>query len=982
LALAGLTGIAVGNSVAPTTVVTTTGTPTAAAPLINGVSVDSVVPIDAFTIVTNVAVTPADPAVAITAIHGLVPDPFSAGGIGISVTAFAAASATATLGTPVAATATKAPTFKNTVAFLPAAVWTTGTAADHLVFGTSPIALNTGITGVSLPITMAAGTTPPKYTQVFNVADGLATTFTVPSGGTATDGVPAILVSVADKGTAGATTKLDLKFSEAMAVIAGGIPADDLREIAENVKIGADSLASLNLNAGGVLSTAIANANGQGVLSISGIRDADIPAASPVLSISKGISAKESNDATFSATVDAIEAFDGLTNLVGGELVAAATNVPITAPPLTLAFTDATAAAITTDGVKVSSVVVSFPTGKEVKLDTVGPKTAADLANDLLVTINGVTGLPGGGVVPAVFTFHPSATEAVLNVAGNLLTITLPTALIYAKIDTAATINVEYNTGRVGGNALVSVSTTPNQATVTTGALIASLPLTALATTSTLMTQSIRGTMSSSATDGSLIKAYLAKWRENPGTSSSNTVTITGGTVSRPGDQLLSNLALQFNSAPNGASVTAIGTGLLAGLIKAQLDAAVTAQPAIPGVRNAEPAAPGKPITVYATMTRSNDTRANANGTTNVNGDNLQAQVWLSTTMDAAVTARTFNSDPIYELTLDPNTGNLKGQLNGKVNFSAKKGSTNAGLTLLNNGNPVAQSLVTASKFDLLAGVDGVDTTDLSQGLKAFSDQFLILVLQDPTQPAAEGKQFTQLTSANPGRVNYLPFEPNLASLKGTRTVLGVAPGIAGPVTGTAAPANIDLTKYKKGRVDQTSQAWRIGTSINPANVAIAPPGASFARNRVGLDDTGVPVSAWTGDGAGTDMAMRMTNSKVFLATELGDNKGTLSTITGATATPGAVATAFKSDGVPNIPVSIATAQGNPVSSVKVGPGWSLVAAPAATLNATTVDAIIRVGAQAASQFTWLKADGPQPALTVGEGVFVFSSKLGGGPLQ
>jgi hypothetical protein len=127
-------------------------------------------------------------------------------------------------------------------------------------------------------------------------------------------------------------------------------------------------------------------------------------------------------------------------------------------------------------------------------------------------------------------------------------------------------------------------------------------------------------------------------------------------------------------------------------------------------------------------------------------------------------------------------------------------------------------------------------------------------------------------------------------------------------------------------------------------------------------------------------MAMTMTNSKVSVATELGVNKGSLSTISSTSFTPGAVAYAFKSDAAPNADVVFSNAQGAAVTS-KVGPGWSLVAAPSINLNSTTVEAIIRVGAQAASQFTFIKGDtGGQPPLTVGEGVFVFSKA--GGALQ
>lgn len=1015
------TAISLHSSVVPQPVVATRAKPTAPT-LIDGVTVSTFQPL-AVPVAANIAVSSVAVGGTDVTLAGLIPD------AKLTIQAAAANSTSNNTITALGSTATN-PMFE--VFFTDGALvpWTTTAtaAADAAAYNSK--GFNTGVSGTA-PFAVETEGTFPVYTAVFNAA-GVAANL-VASGTARSDGNipmaaraayvdgtnPAIVSAVSSIFPVATTTsKLDLTFSEPLRFIAGASTTvagqtsahnTDLREIAESVKLGTDALAALNLNAGGALAVSGAVTTGQqGVLSITGILTSDITGKQ--VSVAQSISVKDNNDAGFSATVAAVDDA-GLksNNLVTPEFLSAAATT-IAAPTLDVAFgRDTTASVPTTvaDATKVGAVVVKFAAGKEVELAT--GKTLTDLANNLLVTIHGKT----AAKTPAQFLYHPVLADLGAGIASNnTFTIALPTALIYNNMNSVDRVVVHYaasatastitpdtsftaetvGAGGIGntftvpaftgvaGNVLVAKA--PNTAVIVDdGIEQATLPLSALATTKTLLTQNVQGTLTG-ASNGSLVRAWLAKWRENPATPSTNpisSVSITGGKVSRAKDDVVNQLAIEF-----------VDRGTLEGLITTQQNkAAVAASPLIPGVKDAVTAGKAAPILVYATMHRSNDTRSNALCAGGTAGDTcediLRGTVKLASTLAGATGARTVaGDDPVYELTLDPITGKLTGALTGDLTLKVTKAVTDPGLTLIDGDpvaagiQPVAEGLVDAAgKFNLLAGVDNVTTEDLNKGLGAFTDQFLILVHEDQTNT----RKFTQLTSANPADVTHLPFAPNLASKLGTRTVLGVAPGIAGTAA-AAGPVNIDLAKYKVIDVDLNVKNWSIRTPTSPAFVAVPPPSASFARGQVGIDPAnGRPISSWTADGvvdpdAGADMAMTMKNSAVFLATELGFKKGTLSTITSASFTPGAAAIAFKSDGFPAQSVTFSAAQGATVSPA-VGIGWSLVTVPTGGTFAAAVDAIIRVGAQAATQFTWLKADGAQPAMTSGEGVFVFS-KAGG----
>lgn len=102
--------------------------------------------------------------------------------------------------------------------------------------------------------------------------------------------LPVLVSAVSDTtGQPSGTSKLTLTFSEPVKFIdgasnttPGGTAAagNDTREVMENVLLGSDALAALNLNADGTLATTGAIGTGtaasQGLLNITGIQTADL----------------------------------------------------------------------------------------------------------------------------------------------------------------------------------------------------------------------------------------------------------------------------------------------------------------------------------------------------------------------------------------------------------------------------------------------------------------------------------------------------------------------------------------------------------------------------------------------------------------------------------------------------------------------------------------------------------------------------------
>lgn len=128
------------------------------ASLINGIAIDTIVPIDAFAVGTNIVVTAQDPASCVATLTGKSTAATGSSGAALTTTSVTTAAGSATAGTD-----TLPPTFKITLSFLAAADWTNGPAADDALFAASPKCLNTGLVGATLPVVVTNGATPPRY---------------------------------------------------------------------------------------------------------------------------------------------------------------------------------------------------------------------------------------------------------------------------------------------------------------------------------------------------------------------------------------------------------------------------------------------------------------------------------------------------------------------------------------------------------------------------------------------------------------------------------------------------------------------------------------------------------------------------------------------------------------------------------------------------------------------------------------------------
>lgn len=584
-----------------------------------------------------------------------------------------------------------------------------------------------------------------------------------------------------------------------------------------------------------------------------------------------------------------------------------------------------------------------------------------------------------------------------------------------------------------------------------TGAEKVKLPLslTVSGATDTLLAQTVQGTFSTS-TVGDSVTAYLAEWNDAPKASNAS-ITATAGTFN--GKPYLFDAAVVsaagVNYTKNDGTIATVAAGQtvaqgLKTISEMLLNNQVAGQTALSGVRNIVAAQTPQTVTVYmvppvsAAVAQSNvlyldkvnanadadtlDTAiraaANAaglagakatgadgsnNGNTFTNSGSLNAAMnagvatALATVATQAVpdyvveAARLAAAAPnatvssvvsailsttqgrgvIQTLTLDT----VKGTLSGGTS-KGTVGLANATTTTLSRGLNVfgqigATIVTTGNKFNLLAGVDLPDT-DLP-ALKA-KKYFLLL-----EHSSASSGVNTLLTSADPLAANFLPFNPDWTNTAGVATII------------PTATTQLNLAKYRKVVPNSSATKWQLIGLGDPAR-GTAPTGhvASFPRAFVGMPTAGgTPVSMWTNDGAGTDMALALKANAPAVATELGDNKDTLSTIVDASFVPRSWALGWKND-ADDSANELNVLQVTTAVAPTLSAGWSLVTVPASgTLAAGAADAthgvqaVLRLGAAAtattAGQTTWFVSDGGTPTVTAGESVFVFSKS--GGPL-
>jgi hypothetical protein len=623
-------------------------------------------------------------------------------------------SATAGISTVTYAASAGSPTAYDVVLTNPGLVdWNNNgviNAADALLY--APVSFNTGVQGGTSPLSVSVPATGPAYSNIFVKTTGQAATVApgAIAAGAITDGAPPVIVAngITFSTPSAATpslTNVGIVFSEPMQLIGG----DDLREVLENVSVGSNTLAALSLNSG-VTPTGpfTAIANGQSTVTVNGIATDDVATVAAgiytgkSMSVSRGITYQEINDTGYTANVAANTTLDTVPGigpngeqLAGGvrsfsgvvEAIPAtpAAQVAVAPKPSVAWGTDTSALASASSATSpdlIDTITVTFAAGKGVKYAPAGTvfgtaaplaaaKTAADLAANVVVDVFGANGIR----------FQIRPTSATVDTP-NVITVKVPTALIYSKLTAAGTqlksVWVGYNADGTNNtnNTLVSNDASStllapvivakglvgNSASALAGGgwvasdLLAAgaepvvLPLvfTAIQTggQSTLLTQDVQGNIAG-ATAGSKVDAFLAYWVDSPTTTP--TVSIASGKITNSGDKVATDLAIEF--ADKGA---------LTGLIQAQLAKVAPSQPAKPGISNSVPAGVASSFPVYVKLVRSNDPVATSNW--NLGSQYyLNARAVLATTFNGAAVATPLGSnstadrtDPVYEVMLNP----------------------------------------------------------------------------------------------------------------------------------------------------------------------------------------------------------------------------------------------------------------------------------------------------------------------------------------
>ena len=547
------------------------------------------------------------------------------------------------------------------------------------------------------------------------------------------------------------------------------------------------------------------------------------------------------------------------------------------------------------------------------------------------------------------------------------------------------------------------------------------------------------GTPNAAALDGSYVTAYLATWLDTSTATDLaliNTVTtkVTGGTITGTSDKDAKDKVapLEFFTTTDSSINTSGASGI-------HVVSTLSGQSAVPAVQNlinqanwnAQIAGKSKAdsFPVYVKLIKNTVATGSASGY-------VTARAIMADTYANAASSEPTNA-PVYEVALDSSTGSFSGTyLSGKLNVTQVKTSAlknqctptdGSGLMFIapnpnhtdgdscNNGKMVITDRPLPMATGAVAAVDGVGSYNLLLGIDPAIEQlaasqpmpvnpFVLLVHEQPvapgicdadnisnTPPACRyGIKYTLLTSSDPKAANYLPFTPDVFNKSATIT----------------RPSNMatDLDAIKRV-APVPSNSWALYGLGNPALATTQPTAAVAAaqwpRQFVGLGHVDsnhiAPVSFWVGDGVGRDMAMTMVGGVPNIAAELGYTNlpaggapqylGTTTSLT-MNNVIGAAAMAWLNDSNNG---NNANGDGNDELDVlqagKVGAtltaGWSLVTIPASgTINTNTIDAIIKVGAQTASSYTWVKAadsaSTPNPLLTPGEAVFVHAAGTGG----
>lgn len=814
--------------------------------------------------------------------------------------------------------------------------WTAGdTTADAAAYSSD--LFNTGVAGAALPFSVVPATATPAnqtdYSEVFDAATGNKAKFSTGLAASAsTDGAAPVLKTAVYN----LDGSLTLTLSEKLAYIGAGKDIQDIRKVLENV-----TLAGTKLAADFQLRNAVAditvgtsgNVNELGTLNIAGLGTGRTDVENKTVAVLPTIALKDAYSNQDVATLDSagIKSFTGVDEGASGSVPATAVN--------TVAWADSTARAyystVAAEAGQIKTIVVDF--GKALSL-----KTGGSLDKTFKIEFGVKNALEEGGAVDGyTFNWFPAAGEYAIK--GNTIEFTLPTALLRSNLRevndavVATTVTYTGTTATVASPLQAAVGAT--KVDVGNGFEKVIMPLSPTTTGQSLYTMDVKADLKAPA--GSKVIAYLAKWVDGA-TAAAASTKVVSGKISIPGDKWATDVALSLDDSSFSLSSND-SVDELTSAIDTQLKAA-------------KPAA----VPAWIVVNRSNDLAKGGNNSGNGTENYLVASASLFGTLYDATQYANSNQSSVFEVAVDPKTGNISGRLTGnlKLKNTTTTNANNRGLVFIKPDGSLTDVATSAATNQALVGADGKarfligagPKKDLKDAGAVFKDAFVLLV--GVTQDASGNESFKLLTSAEPSMSNFLPFSSNL---------------IAG--NDALGTVTLDVANIKTSSL-ATTGSWQLVSGGNLDRSAKAAAAINLPRLLVGLNASNVPTSFWTNDSGATDMALTLLGNKSGVAVEAAD-KDVNTVADKANTKANAFAFAFANDAVTggNLFFLTKTAQA-PALPV----GWALVAANAATLP-SDVSMVLRAGSSNVGiGSSWATGDGTL-SLTAGEPVFVYAKK-------
>lgn len=805
-----------------------------------------------------------------------------------------------------------------------------------------------------------------------------------------------------------ATKKLVINFSEPIRTLSGGaMSTNDVKEAAEYIGYGASwpgiTLAAATFNADGdLLDSANTNApfagdgvttsaTNQGVLTLSKV-PADV--LNQKLLIHRRLSVNDGDDGNASTRDTTIDAdavgFRSASATNANEWLSTAGTIDIVPGTVTLKFDEESKAAgvMASDGKNLKQVDITYPY-------TISVDSTASLKDHFRLTVFDAAN--GASVTPDPITAFLDSTN--VTVSGKVVSVAFPTNLILKNMNA---VRIEYSSTWGDAKAALKFNDSASSTNGTVeGAVYAggnadkdgvldtneiNLPYYVTAGTAPLFTMETNVNLTNS-TPNSKVTGYLAKWLDAKVADklTDSNVKISGGKVTNPGDKVATDLSIEVD-----ATAAAVDTALYGDTAAHQLLPWLIAQE----LNKATPAQ----IPVVIELMRSNDGVARGTGSSDSTGQATD-QNWqmaharisgsrgIKTGSGGAAGTGAGSKDALYDVMLDPKTGNISGRLTGQLRFTATAPSLAArGLMFINNSGDftdvdtnAAQTTVAtdgAGKASLMIGVDVKPAKQAN-----LTGAFVLAVLHD----VVNQNDPKLLTSADPGATNFLPFEANiLVGKDGRKGLRGV------DSTGAAIALDVNLIKPSIGGTGSNkdlpkslvnSTSWQL-VGVGQMDRKAPPAPKDFARMFVSLDRTagakfGAPRALWTGQGdSGTsDVAMTMLGGKTGVASEASTGD-TVSTIAlGANAPAGRFAFAFANDvAAANQRLFFLTKTTALTGNLPAG--WTLMSANSAWKAGglpSGVTHLLKVGAGYTTPVTWFTGDGASTNLVdADEPVFVF----------